>query len=369
MNNYAYVTLLYPNKNKKCTYLDGTILMALGLRKQNTKHKLICMVTDDVSEHDTNILKMLYDEIKVVDCISPLDTGIKIQKDIFEINVFKDENNYTDMCKVFTKLHIFDSNKFPYEKIIFVDNDIIPLEKYDDLFDLDVPAAWLEKVCEFTNKSGECFYNRIWGTYDDIEHGSIIPRKFTDTFKIPGRGINGGLIVIKPNVEIFNFMINQLQTDTKLWIGNDFLHKGVINFDKKLVMHFPLYEQDYLTQLFSGSWKMIDGRYCAWGDNHNCKIYGMHMAGLKYLINGVWKNNKAWQVQLPINDGFNVVTNKIAIWGINKYNLKKILMKDLNFYIDEKIIHIDNINIDDTYFNKLSLYQKLLILAIKNDNE
>ena len=40
---YAYVTLLYPNKNGTCTYLDGAILTALGLRKQNVKYKIICI--------------------------------------------------------------------------------------------------------------------------------------------------------------------------------------------------------------------------------------------------------------------------------------------------------------------------------------
>ena len=33
MNNYAFISLLYPNKKGKWTYLEGAIITALGLRK------------------------------------------------------------------------------------------------------------------------------------------------------------------------------------------------------------------------------------------------------------------------------------------------------------------------------------------------
>jgi hypothetical protein len=57
MNNYAFISLLYSNKKGEWTYLEGAILTALGLRKQNTKFKIICMVTPDITDDVNNKLK------------------------------------------------------------------------------------------------------------------------------------------------------------------------------------------------------------------------------------------------------------------------------------------------------------------------
>ena len=114
MNNYAFISLLYPNKKGKWTYLEGAILTALGLRKQNTKYKIIYMVTPDITDDVNNKLKIVYDEVFIVDYISPLETaGIKINSNIFEKTFYKNKNSYNDMCNIFTKLLIFDYKKFP----------------------------------------------------------------------------------------------------------------------------------------------------------------------------------------------------------------------------------------------------------------
>jgi alpha-N-acetylglucosamine transferase len=35
---------------------------------------------------------------------------------------------------MFTKLHIFDPGRFPYERVTFVDADLLPLRCFDHLF-------------------------------------------------------------------------------------------------------------------------------------------------------------------------------------------------------------------------------------------
>jgi hypothetical protein len=360
-NNYAYVTLLYPNDDNVVTYLDGAILMALGLRKQKTKYKIICMITKSVPQDVIKILEPLYDEIKVIDLISPKNNAeIKIDSEIFGKS-----NKYLD---VFTKLHIFDSDKFPYKKVVFIDTDIIPLKKYDDLFNLNTPAGWPEQIAEIKYSHIKYDrYTRIWGIWDNIEHNEIIPKILTDIYKSPGTNINAGLMVIEPNKKIYDYFIEQLVINKKEWFGYNFLHKGCIDIDNKFIDYYVFPEQSYLTQHFSGMWHMIDGKYCAWGKHDENEIYGLHMAGLGYNINNTYKHLKTWMIQIPIKDGFNEISNKIAAWGIKKYPyLKNILYNNLHFYINNNLYSICQINEDKKLYNLLNNYQQKII-NIKNN--
>lgn len=362
--SYTYITLLFPNKKKECTYLDGALLMALGLRKQNVKHKIICMVTPDVSEEVINILKILYDDIIIVDYISPLSfSGIKIIPNIFSKKDYTDDNNFTEMCKVFTKLHIFNSELFPYDKVIFIDNDLIPISNFDELFELSTPAGWLEQIKELNTGEGP-YYTRVWDLWENIPQGTLIPKELTEIYKIPGRSINAGLLVIKPDKIKFDYFIKELQTPVSEWIGENYKYKGSIDFGRNYVDYFITPEQDYLTQHFSGEWYMIDGKFCAWGNHKKeLELYGMHMASLRYQINNVWNNYKTWMIQIPINDGFNIISNEIVLWGIDKYpELKKIIYKNLKFYINKKLY--DRTKINETDFRILNDLQKKIILKL-----
>jgi hypothetical protein len=360
MNNYAFISLLYPNKQGQWTYLDGAILTALGLRKQQVKHKIICMVTPDVTSDISDLLKIVYDQVIIVDYISPLKTAnIKIQGKIFSSDIYTDDNTYNDLANIFTKLHIFDSKKFPYEKIIFIDNDLIPIANFDNLTTTNTPAGWQEKIIEIDNSLPISRYTRVWGTWDNIPHNHPIPKKQTEIYKEPGSSINAGLLVIKPDKKLFDHLVNKLQQEKTTWFGPEYNHKGVIGLDRKLSDRYIFPEQDFLTQELSGQWHMIDGRYCAWGKHSDEEIYGMHMAGLKYEIQGQWKNYKSWMVQIPIEDGFSTITNEIAIWGIINYPaLKGILMANLKIYIGEKLIDFDKIAF--LYFIQLTESQQEL---------
>ena len=50
---FAYAVGMFPNpKNKKAAYLDGCILAALGLKRQNTNADIICFITHDINKED-----------------------------------------------------------------------------------------------------------------------------------------------------------------------------------------------------------------------------------------------------------------------------------------------------------------------------
>ena len=390
MNKFAYVTLLYPNKHGECTYLDGALLTALGLRKQNIKYRLICIITKDVKQEIINILNLLYDEIVQVEYISPIKSlgGIDIISDIFSPKDYKNQEEYGDMAKIFTKLHIFNSELFQYDKLLFVDNDLIPIDGYDELFNLECPAAWLEQILEekldnnihnnlinnnlinnnlINNNILNNRYTRICDIWKSIKHGDLIPNKYTQIYKIPGRSINAGLMLIKPNINTFNEMIKILQTPKSKWQDVKFKFKGTINIDRQHVKYYILPEQEFLTQYFENDWHLIDSRYCYWGNTFKYDIYGMHMAGLNYRINGETKYSKTWQIQIPIDDGFNVISNRTALWGIKKFpELKNILYKNLKFYVDNRLYNIQDIRTEDEIYDKLNRYQKRIIQNINN---
>jgi hypothetical protein len=364
-NKYAYVTLLFPNKYGKCTYLDGALLTGLGLRKHNVKYKLICMITKDISDDIIQILKIIYDDIVIVDYISPIkNLGIEIISEIFSKDDYINDNKYSEMAKIFTKLHIFNSNLFPYDKILFIDNDLIPLKNFDKLFNINCPAAWLEEAIE-----NEYDYIKFWNVSKDIIHGKLIDMKFTKLDQIPGRSINAGLMLIKPDMSIYNDMIQLLQKPIKEWSKTHFKFNGIIDINKKLINYYKYPEQEFLTQYFHGKWHMIDGRFCAWGDNDKFDIWGMHMAGLKYIIDGIWKHYKTWELQIIYDDRFNVISNNIALWGFKNFPiLKNILYSNLTFYINRCIIKMKHIKINDDNYNLLNKYQQELITYFSINN-
>ena len=365
MNNYCYVALLYLDKYNKASYLDGIILTGLGLRRQNVKFKIICLVTPDISESIIKIIKIIYDEVITVPYISPLENAeIKIISTIFSPNDFTDKNNYSEMCKVFTKLNIFNSKILPYDKICFIDSDLIPIKKFDELFNVNTPAGWLEKI----NDNNLNSYARYWDIWNEINHNELILKKLTDIHEPPGTSINGGLLVIKPDYKLFKFFIDQLQTPKYLWFGSNYLHKGNINWQRQFNDYYICPEQDYLTQHFSGKWHMINGLYCAWGNCSIKKVYGIHMAGNRFIINNKWVYGKTWQLQFTNDFEQNKLTNLLMIWGIINYpKLKKNILKNLKIYVNNNFINFNEIIYSDINFNNLTLDQQLLHKYLFND--
>ena len=73
---FAYAIGMFPNpKNGKPAYLDGCILAALGLKRQNTNADVICFITHDISKKDKTKLEIVFDKVIYVPYISPYDMG------------------------------------------------------------------------------------------------------------------------------------------------------------------------------------------------------------------------------------------------------------------------------------------------------
>ena len=64
-------------KNGKAAYLDGCILAALGLKRQNTEADVICFITHDINDEDEKTIRNVFDKVIRVPYISPYDMGGK----------------------------------------------------------------------------------------------------------------------------------------------------------------------------------------------------------------------------------------------------------------------------------------------------
>ena len=224
---FAYAIGMFPNpKNKKAAYLDGCILAALGLRRQKTNADIICFITHDISTKDKKKLEVVFDKVLYVPYISPYDMGGEgdLKTIMMDPELFKNCPNYTKnhpYVHVFFKLHIFNPELFPYEKVCFVDSDLVPLNYYDSLFMLDCPAGFIEY-----RKKLPYLESFNWDRCDFLEHGKKIPKELTDIDKPTGADVNAGLLLVEPNQKEYDSMIKELSSPLETWMGPKKKHKG-----------------------------------------------------------------------------------------------------------------------------------------------
>lgn len=385
---FAYAFGMFPNpKTGKASYLDGCILGALGLKRQKTMAKVICFVTPDINDDDIDKLNIVFDEVKVVPYISPFKINNKADKGRIKMDksIFKNCPNYDKghpYSHVFFKLHVFNPDIFPYDKVCFVDSDLVPLNYYDSLFTLNTPAGWVEY------RKKEPYLEAFnWDRCDFLKHGEPIPKFITDIDKKSGADVNAGLFVISPNKTEYNQMINELTSPISKWMGKDKIHKGFWSFDfdsttgSKFVKDSYCYpEQNYLTKRYSGKWNYIEFAFQSWGLDP-CNSFGIHMAAFnpkpwfKQPAKGLLVGNTQSQPYIDVDlagkpnknrlliaeairqhDTKNFenisycyeIFNDLIIWGLVTYpELHK-------FFMDDAKIYGKKISFDTDSFERLS---------------
>lgn len=120
MNNYRYITLLSDD-----SYIFGVILLQESLKKVNTQYPLEVLVTPNVSKPVLNILEQLNLTYYITDAIEKPEF-VNYNKRI--------QPRFTKTWALcLTKLKIFGMTQF--DKIIFLDSDIMVLKNLDNLFE------------------------------------------------------------------------------------------------------------------------------------------------------------------------------------------------------------------------------------------
>ena len=161
MNNYSYMTLLSDD-----SYIFGIILLDESLKRVNTQYPLEVLVTSNVSAPILNILDQRQLKYKI---IQPLKFD-----QLFKHNIAINNRFAKNWVFTMTKFELFKMTDF--DKLIFLDADIMVLKNLDHLFNKPHLTAAID---------GEYF--NIW---PDNPH------------------FNAGLLVIEPNIEEYNNLIN-----------------------------------------------------------------------------------------------------------------------------------------------------------------
>ena len=325
MNKYAYVTFVMRNDS----FIPGALVFAYALRKQQTKHDLVCLVSEEVSEKGIDTLQKLYDKVIVMN-------------ELFVPH--KDRHERQDRPFLFTRFNAFrlgkdgDFNQ-SYEKIVLADADILPLKNYDTLFELNTPAGIINEFKSHCMEYKDGKYiipdtvndNNTWiwhDVYNDVPHGTLIDKKVTNNVlnDPENMGINACLYVLEPSMEVYND------------ITKDITKQDVI----ETISTFKWPEMQYLTYKFSGLWHNIDLKYASFNGYPKLDIlYGSHFAGLKpwniknksVKVFGRFPDYKLWyNTFLKMVNEYPDITNHNGIRRL--YNFTKDLVKKEKYHVN-----------------------------------
>ena len=231
---YAHSTLLMRGES----YLPGCLVVGASLRWQmRTRAALVCLVDDSVSAWAREMLSSVYDRVVTV-------PRLRAHQSAFPRELLSDA--YRDM---FTKLHIFDTGLFPYERVTFVDADLLPIRCFDHLFMLAAPAAVIESV-DPTSQYAWVHHMQM------VCHGRPVPAPILEVSSdddVTG-GINGGLLLVQPDRIRFEDMVARIQRPMPEWGPRhaQLYERGI---------RYGFAEQHFLQVEFQDAWTAIDPRF------------------------------------------------------------------------------------------------------------
>jgi alpha-N-acetylglucosamine transferase len=190
----AWVTLVM----KGDVYTITACVCAESLIASKTKFDRVCMVTKDVSETARSLLRKSFTHVVDVNYLSCKTVQLTpVPEKIYQN--WKNDSFTKWQCLLLTQ----------YEKVIFIDSDIVVQENIDHLFEMDAPAACFSTpFAEPYTKKG--FINYYMHNKKEIQHGekvlkSDIEKAFKNSFVI-----NGGLVLLQPDKKIYQAMISLL---------------------------------------------------------------------------------------------------------------------------------------------------------------
>ncbi len=266
MNKNAYVTFIIRNDS----YLPGALVFAYALRLQKTKADLVCIVSSNISSYAIASLKLVYDDVLVID-------------EVYVPHERRQERQ--DRPFLFSRFNAFRLGKDgdlmkQYEKIIIADCDLLPLSDYDQLFELKAPAGIInekkEYCLEYDDKGkyiipDSVYLNGTWKwheRYCDVPHGTLIPKVITDRIKTDkeNMGVNASLYLFEPSIKFYESMMDDL-ADLDI---------------QKEISSYNWPEMQYITLKLSGKWTNVDLRYSSFNGYPILDVLkGTHFAGLK----------------------------------------------------------------------------------------
>jgi hypothetical protein len=187
------------------SYIPGALVLARSIRETKSRYPTVCMYTDDVSSGGVDILRRYFDEVVLV----PIITG-----NVIPMMSEKQKKMYGGWINAsFTKWNCLTGPLLKYNKVVFVDADIIFLSNIDDLFELNAPAATFSWPWATPYKK-----DGMVNPYGKIPHAhpvdSAIVHKSLHDNQPSFVGL-GSLVLLKPSQHAFDVMMGILQKREK----------------------------------------------------------------------------------------------------------------------------------------------------------
>jgi len=152
---YAYVTLLM----KGDAYLSGLRALSASLHATGTAYDLVCMITPDV---DGELVAPLVTTVQQVEYLN---------YETKELKTVKQRQTYGSwIASSYTKWAALTLTS--YEKVLFLDLDVVVLENLDALFELQAPAATFSNAWAQPYLKGR---GALFNPYSELKHGDSVP--------------------------------------------------------------------------------------------------------------------------------------------------------------------------------------------------
>lgn len=215
----AYITLL-SSRN----YLPGVLALSNSLRIVKSAYPLVCTLSKDI---DIDVEKDL--ERHGIRCI-------RLNENVVGSNANPEEQAFSHWNFTFDKLQVWGLEGF--EKLIFLDSDMLVIRNIDHLFEKDAFSA----VCAGKSYPG----HESWNT------------------------LNSGLVVINPNkkvkqalVDLIDPVIQKFQAKNLLVGDQDILHEYLPDWKDECRLHldegYNMFA-DYLTWYIKNNGYAINGK-------------------------------------------------------------------------------------------------------------
>lgn len=186
-NKYAYVLLVM----KGDAYVPGAIAMAESIRMSGSSHDIVCMVTPDVSEQARTHIAT----VARVHPINYLRYRTKRMKSRNQMSIYG-----SWFTEAYTKARSLELTE--YEKVLFVDADMIAVNNIDHLFTLQAPAGTFSSPWAREYAPESCFGLDGYPK----EHGATVSASAVRDTLSRGGGYTmiASMILLEPDLQDFN---------------------------------------------------------------------------------------------------------------------------------------------------------------------
>lgn len=204
---YCWATLVMRGDG----YVPGAVALATSLRRVKSRYPLVCMVTDDVSSRAKIYLRSKGIQVTEVPLLSKKMVPYATQHQQMLYGKWSELS--------VTKWNVLNPQLFPYDKVMFLDSDMIVVKNMDDLLDLPAPAAtfsspWNKPYSKEGHESLLLQRRRERGQEGDYATGDLVPlediKASLETF---GGVLFGSLALLSPGEVIWRKFLEILSRE------------------------------------------------------------------------------------------------------------------------------------------------------------